>query len=134
MANIKKKRAQNAPSYNGNTNLKPANHVTQWTADNILEYDKCMNDIEYFAEKYFKIVHIDHGLINVPLTGYQKEILQMYKNNRFNVLLQSRQSYKCLTSLTKLNIRNKKTGEIQRVSIGELFEEVKKLSDMWKRN
>lgn len=62
--------------------------------DMLLDYKKCMNDPVYMTEKYCKIVHIDHGLIPFKFYDYQKEEVNMFKDNRFVLLLQARQSGK----------------------------------------
>lgn len=85
-------------AYKGNTNLKGVGLKINWTKKNIKEYDKCMNDIIYFAENYFKIINLDHGLITIPLYDYQKEILKMYQDNRFVIGVQARQSGKTTTA------------------------------------
>jgi len=85
-------------SYNGNINLKAANSQINWSKSQIKEYKKCMDDIIYFAQTYFKIVHIDDGLITIVLTDYQKDILKLFCEERFVVLLQARQSFKSTTT------------------------------------
>ena len=41
--------------YLGNPNLKKAFVSQEFTKENILEFQKCMNDPQYFIEKYIKI-------------------------------------------------------------------------------
>jgi len=84
-------------TYLGNPNLKRAGQKINFTKEQVLEYERCMNDKVYFAEKYMKIVHVDHGLINIPLYEYQKNLLQHLGDHRFNIILQSRQSGKTTT-------------------------------------
>ena len=45
--------------YLGNKNLKNKDVKLNYTAEQIQEYIKCSQDIEYFCEKYVKIVHVD---------------------------------------------------------------------------
>jgi Terminase large subunit, T4likevirus-type, N-terminal/Terminase RNaseH-like domain len=80
--------------YNGNPNLPRENSKIEWTPDLISEFIKCKNDPVYFAERYMKIVHIDRGLITIPLYDYQKEIIRAYPDNLKIALNQSRQSGK----------------------------------------
>ena len=80
-----------ASGYNGNPNLPKANTQHNWTADMINEYIKCKADPVYFAETYFKIVHVDKGLIPFKLYEYQKEAIRLSSLNRKFVMNASRQ-------------------------------------------
>jgi len=62
----------------------------QWVKD----IDKCRKNILYFAENFFYIVNLDEGRIKIKLHNYQKKILRALRDNRFVVLLSSRQSGK----------------------------------------
>ena len=77
--------------YDGNPKLKPSNCNLPFTADHVLELERCKNDIEYFAEKYFHIVNLDEGLIKIQLRDYQQKILYNFINHRHNIVLASRQ-------------------------------------------
>lgn len=90
-------RFKNNPYYRGNTGLHKVGVKQDFTLDQVKEIQKCRDDIVYFASKYFTIVHIDHGKIIIPLTDYQKELLYSIQNNRFSIILQSRQSFKTTT-------------------------------------
>lgn len=80
--------------YQGNTNLKKVGEKINWTPKLLKEYKRCSEDIIYFAENYYKIVHIDFGLVQIPLCDYQKDLLRQYVDERYSVVLQSRQSFK----------------------------------------
>jgi len=84
--------------YLNNYNLNAKNHKHQYTKKQILEFRKCAADIEYFAEKYFTIVHVDRGKIKIPLYDYQKKLLRQFEKERFNIVTQSRQSGKTTTT------------------------------------
>lgn len=45
------------------------------------EWDKCKNDIVYFAENYFHIHTVYEGIKLIELRGYQKEILRYYTDH-----------------------------------------------------
>ena len=77
--------------YNGNHNLPKANTRHNWSQAMVDEYKKCKNDPVYFAETYFKIVHVDHGLIPFKLYDYQKEAVLASMKNRKLVINASRQ-------------------------------------------
>ena len=44
-------------NYLGNPNLKKVNTVQEYTKEQILEYQKCMDDPLYFIETYMKIIY-----------------------------------------------------------------------------
>jgi len=59
--------------------------------EELIEYAKCYNGVEYFIEKYCKIFIPGIGMSDVVLRGYQKEAIKHYKDNRFSIFLKSRQ-------------------------------------------
>ena len=107
--------------YNGNPNLPKANTQHNWTADMINEYIKCKADPIYFAETYFKIVHVDKGLIPFKLYEYQKEAIRLSSLNRKFVMNASRQCGKCISLNTSIKLRNKKSGEVMEMTIADFM-------------
>lgn len=112
--------------YLGNPLLKKAGEAIEFTSEMLQEYMKCMNDPIYFSEKYIQIVHVDKGQIPIKLYEYQKEIIKSSHENRFVIVNSSRQSGKCFFINTKVRVRNKKTGIIEDMSIGDLYSKSKK--------
>jgi len=88
----------NIKGYNGNINLKRSNQAIEWTPDLVQEYLKCQEDVVYFTETYMKIINVDRGLVNFKLYPYQKEMLQSFKDNRFNIVTTARQAGKSTTT------------------------------------
>lgn len=84
--------------YNGNPLLKKSRKQINWTQDMLQEWLKCAQDPIYFAEKYIKIVHVDHGFIPIRLYDYQKEIIVKLSNNRRVTVVTSRQAGKTTTA------------------------------------
>lgn len=62
----------------------------------IIDLEKCKKNILYFAENFFYIVNLDEGRQKIKLRPYQKRILRALRDNRYVVLLASRQSGKAL--------------------------------------
>jgi len=85
--------------YNGNVNIKRKGVSIEWTQDKIEEFVKCAKDPVYFAEKYIKIVHVDHGLIPIAMYDYQKDIVDKITNNRRVTVVTSRQAGKTTTAV-----------------------------------
>ena len=104
--------------------VKEPGVITEFTPEMIDEIEKCKNDFNEFM-KYIKIVHVDRGRIPFEPYEYQKELLELIKNNRFIVSLQSRQSGKCISSLTSIKVKNKKTNSIEEITISDFFDRIK---------
>lgn len=90
------------PSYLGNFQVKKHGVDQPWTPDLFNEYKKCKKDVNYFIEKYVKVVHLDHGRVDFVPYPYQKNMLNNYVHNRFNITLACRQSGKSISSLAYL--------------------------------
>jgi hypothetical protein len=58
-----------------------------WVAD----IQKCKKNILYFAENFFYIINLDRGREKIELYGSQRRILRSLRDNRFVILLASRQ-------------------------------------------
>lgn len=84
--------------YLGNPLLKKSRKQIQWTPEMVQEFLRCGQDPIYFAERYIKIVHVDHGLIPIQLYDYQKEIIDKLQNNRRVAVVTSRQAGKTTTA------------------------------------
>lgn len=83
-----------------NTNILKINVAKHRSLNTIqkLEYIKCSVDILYFIEKYIKIVDIDVGVVPFKLYPFQKEMIEMYNNNRFSISVTARQMGKTQTT------------------------------------
>ena len=91
---------QNENHYLGNPLLKKSNVPVNWTKDNILEYQKCMEDPIYFIKNYIKIVSLDHGLVPFELYDFQEKIVDTIHNDRFTICKMPRQSGKSTTMVS----------------------------------
>ena len=88
--------------YLGNTLVKRAGVETQYTEVEFQEYLKCSKDPIHFIQNYCSIISLDEGLVKFDLRGYQESLIKHYDENRFNVVLASRQSGKSITSCAYL--------------------------------
>ena len=88
--------------YLGNNLVKRAGVETQYTPEELQEYIKCSNEPVHFIESYCSIISLDEGLVKFKLRGYQDKLINHYNDNRFNVVLASRQSGKSITSCAYL--------------------------------
>jgi len=85
------------PFYEGKQFLRRGNIVFEYTEEEIAELTRCANDIVYFAEKH-AVVMTDNGIQKVKLRDYQKDLLRSFQDNRFNIVLASRQMGKTVTA------------------------------------
>lgn len=85
-------------TYLGNAQVKRDGVQQGWSKDDILEYQLCMKDPVYFAEKYGKVINLDEGLVPFEMYPYQKEMFKHFEDNRFSIVLACRQSGKSISS------------------------------------
>ena len=87
-------------TYLGNPNLKRANVTQEWTKEELVEYQKCMDNPLHFIENYVKIVSLDEGLVPFKMYPFQKEMVGTFHNNRFTICKLPRQSGKSTTMIS----------------------------------
>ena len=90
------KRYQN-PWMKSEVGIRRAGVSFRMTSDEQQEYVRCALDIHYFTEKYCKTKREDGSVGSITLRDYQKEILDSFVNNRFSILMASRQVGKCFS-------------------------------------
>lgn len=106
----------------GDIELKANNILYQLTEEEIEEFHKCSKDIIYFVEKYCRFL-TDEGRKTIKLRDYQKRILTLLTEEIYSekirdlipkvrnlIMMQSRQSGKCLflSNVTIMYPDNKK--------------------------
>lgn len=112
------KRYQN-PWLKNEIGIRRAGVVFRMNDDEQQEYIRCALDIHYFTEKYCKVKTEDGSINNIKLRDYQKEIMDNFVNNRFNILMASRQVGKCFSFNTIISIE--KDGSYYDVRFGKLY-------------
>lgn len=109
-------------------NIKKAGQSTDYDENMINEIIKCKKDIIYFAEKYYTIITIDEGKVKIKLWDWQKKVLKAFvepPDERNNAILKiSRQAGKCFFHDSVIKVRNKKTGDILEMSIGDFYKKI----------
>lgn len=86
-------------TYMSNSNILAGNlKDRKYSAHQKLEWIKCCIDVVYFTQKYVKIINVDEGVIPFNLYDYQRDLLDLYHNNRFVVSMQARQMGKTQTT------------------------------------
>ena len=113
-------------TYNGNILIKKAFARSELSMTHIIEAAKCSTDPIYFIENYCRIISLDEGIIPFKLYDYQKDMIDMYVNNRFSLTLTARQMGKCVRGNTGLNIYNKTTNRYYDNVPVQLFYEYQK--------
>lgn len=94
MAEVKR-----AKAYRGNPDLPTAKTEFEYTPAMVKEIDRCRKDLMHFAANHFFIINVDTGRQKIKLHKYQKRLLKGFRDNRFCVVVSSRQIGKttCLT-------------------------------------
>lgn len=120
--------ADKDPAFRGNVNLKPPDAVEYMSPDEYklfaAEIVRCRHDINHYAENYFNIITQDKGKQIISLFPKQKELLKAFMENDRVVVLSSRQTSKCVTGDSMVKVRNKKTGVVTTMSIGDFHKMV----------
>lgn len=80
--------------YLGDSSLPTKDAEFEYTPKMLREIKKCSQNILHFAENYFYIINPDKGKMKIKLYKYQKRILRALRDNRWNIVLSSRQSGK----------------------------------------
>ena len=94
----------------------------QWQLE---EISKCAADPIYFIRNYVKIISLDKGIIFFDMHDYQEEMVNAFHDNRFSIVRIGRQSGKCFCINTPMKLRNKVTGNIVDISIGDFYEQTR---------
>ena len=90
---------QNKDSYRDNPLLKKVGVEHKYTKEQVEEYMRCAEDPVYFCMNYIKIVNVDEGLINFKMWDFQKEMINLFKDNRFVITKCPRQVGKTTTTV-----------------------------------
>ena len=113
-------RANKIPiKYDSRYVLRP-NSEHEYTPEEVKELQLSSKKCRHFI-KYIKIINPDAGEVTFEPYEYQFELLEKFQRHRYNVALCSRQSGKCLQEDSIITIKNKSSGEIQNITIGEFF-------------
>ena len=116
--------------YLGNARLKRVGVELSYTEDQLKEIVKCTEDPVYFIRNYVKIVNVDKGLVPFEMWDFQENMVREFHDNRFVIAKMPRQVGKCFCINTPIRLRNKKTGEIVEMTVGEFYEQQRKLRNM----
>ena len=114
----------NKQSYRDNSLLKRVGVSLNYTQEELEEYIKCSKDPIYFT-KYIKIITLDEGVVPFDMYDFQKDMIQTFHDNRFVITKCPRQVGKCFDINTPIRLRNKKTGDIVEMTVGEFYEQQK---------
>ena len=82
---------KNKQNYLNNPNLPTVDSQYEYTSEMVRDIKKCTINILYFAENFFYIVSLDEGKQTIDLHLCQKRVLRKMRDNRFFILLASRQ-------------------------------------------
>jgi len=84
--------------FNNMKGVRKANIPYAMTDNEVQEYMKCKMSVQYFAEQYCQIKREDGTIGPMKLREYQKDIINLYTQNRFSILMASRQTGKTISA------------------------------------
>jgi len=84
--------------FSGMRGVRKANITFAMNNEELNEYGKCKLSVHYFAQKYCRIKREDGSIGPITLRDYQKDIIDLYCNNRFSILMASRQTGKTVSA------------------------------------
>ena len=90
-ASTKKETTDPKHLYMGNRNLPTSKAEFDWTPEMVNNLTKCRRNLLFFAENFFTIINLDRGREKIALFKCQKKVLRALRDNRFNIVLASRQ-------------------------------------------
>lgn len=85
-----------------NPRLKKAHTKSEFTEEQIIEFNKCADDPVYFMCNYIFIKHPMQGQILFEMYDYQKDLIKLYTENRYSIVLSARQTGKTETTCAYL--------------------------------
>lgn len=106
---------KNPQYYLGNENLPTPKAEFEWDAEMLKHLKKSQQNLLYFAENFFYIIS-EKGRHPITLHSFQKKALRQMRDNRFYILLASRQVGKT-TMMTIYALWNACFNEDQRILI-----------------
>lgn len=86
-------------SYRDNPLLRREGVKLNYTQEQIEEYAKCAKDPVYFAMNYIHIINVDEGLVKFKMWEFQKDMIRIFKDNRFVITKCPRQVGKTTTTV-----------------------------------
>lgn len=81
-----------------NDRVKKSHSVTEYTAEQLEELEKCALDPIYFCKTYVKVQHPTKGAIPLELYDYQEEMIHQFMEERYSIVLSARQTGKSTVS------------------------------------
>jgi hypothetical protein len=82
--------------------LRKAYLPFKYTDDELLVLGECMQDKIFFANNFGKLKDANKGWVNITLRDYQETLIDIYSNNRWNLILFPRQSGKTTTTIIEI--------------------------------
>lgn len=86
-------------SFDGHDGVKPPGTKIRYTPEMAYEVMKCTEDPLYFISNYYYIVDLDRGLVPIGLFDFQEDLIDHIHENRFSIVLASRQVGKSIISI-----------------------------------
>lgn len=85
-----------------NAKLRKANIPFRYSEDELIVLAECMQDKLFYGNNFGKLKDGAKGWVNITLRDYQENLLNMYTNNRWNLIMFPRQSGKTVTTIIEI--------------------------------
>ena len=108
--------------------VKSPHKRQSFTDQELTEFVDCADSVTgpaYFLDNFFHIQHPTRGKMQYHAFDYQKKLIDTYHNYRFCIAMMPRQTGKCLSDKTIINIKHNKTNKVYNIPIG-IFHEYQK--------
>ena len=92
------------PFFEGREGLKKAKLSFRLSDTELDEYMKCKLDMNHFFENYCFVKSEDGDFHKIQLRDYQEDMIDLFKSNKLNILMASRQVGKCVDFSTEVDI------------------------------
>lgn len=100
--------------------VRKGNLTYAMTNEELNEYARCKMSVQYFAQAHCQIKREDGTIGPMTLRDYQKDIIDLYTNNRFSILMASRQTGKCNLFSVKV-LQESPKGLLEEKTLGEVY-------------
>ncbi len=108
--------------------VKKPHTQESYTSEQLDELAKCYDPDTghiYFMRNYFFIQHPVKGKVAFEPFDYQVRLIDAYHKHKYVVALLPRQCGKCVSYNTQINLKNKNTGELVTMAIGDFYHQQK---------
>ena len=114
-------KAAEIPFFKKTVGLRKSGLPFRLSEEEVNEYMKCKVNIFHFIESYCFVKSEDGEFHKITLRDYQSDIIELFNNNKLNILMASRQVGKCVDFLTDVEIYDTKKESEYKLPLFKLY-------------